>query len=110
MAKNVIVPIEMQSVNTATIGAGAFTEIGNPLEGALSFIRITNASNTPVIISYNGTTDHEYVEANGGRVETYFQINSTPANYVSKLDKRTIVWIRGTAGVGLVYVSGYYNE
>ena len=109
MAKDIIVPIEMQSVNTAGIGAGAFIEIGNPLEGALSFIRITNASNTDVIISYDGIHDHEYVE-DGGRIETYFQINATPENYVSKSKAGTVLWIRGTAGVGLVYVSGYYND
>jgi len=104
-----IVPIEMQTVNTATIGAGAFTAVGNPLEGSLAFIRITNASNTAVIISYDGATDHEYVEASGGRIETYFQINAIPANYVSKLRKGTVLYVRGTAGIGLVYISGYYN-
>ena len=109
MAKDIIVPIEMQTVNTAGIGAGAFITVGNPLEGALSFIRITNVSNTNVIISYDGIHDHEYV-VSGDRVETYFQINATPENYVSKLKAGTVLWIRGTAGIGLVYVSGYYNE
>ena len=110
MATDFIVPIEMQSVDTATIGAGAFIAIGNPLEGALSFIRITNTSNTAVIISYDGVKDHEYIAASGSKIETYFQINATPDNYVSKLKKGTILYICGTAGVGLVYVSGYYNE
>jgi len=109
MAKDIIVPIEMQSIDVSTIGAGAFSEVGNPLEGALSFIRITNDSNTDVIISYDGITDHEYVPG-GERISTYFQANATGANEVSKLSNRTIVFIRGTAGVGDVYVSGYYNE
>lgn len=108
MAKDIIVPIEMQSIDTAGIGAGAYSEVGNPLEGALCFIRITNASNTDVIISYDGITDHEYVPS-GERIHTYFQDNATPNNIVAKLPKETIIYIRGTAGVGLVYVSGYYN-
>ncbi len=109
MAKDIIVPIELQSVDTATIGAGAYSEVGNPLEGALCFIRITNDSNTDVFISYDGITDHEYIPA-GDRIETYFQLNAAPNNYVAKLKEGAIVNIRGTAGVGLVYVSGYYNE
>jgi len=109
MAKDFIVPIEMQSVNTAGIGAGAYIEVGNPLEGALSFIRITNASNTPVIISFDGVVDHMYVPA-AASINEYFQIGSTPGNFTAKLKKRTKIYIRGNAGVGLVYVSGYYNE
>ena len=108
MAKDFIVPIEMQSVDTAGIGAGAFIVIGNPLEGALCFIRITNDSNTDVIISYDGINDHEYIRSDD-RAEVYFQINSTPNNQVAKLKQGTILYIRGNAGAGLVYVSGYYN-
>jgi len=108
MAKDFLIPIEMQSVDTSTIGAGAFIDIGNPLEGALSFIRITNASNTAVIISYKDDVDHEYIPATD-RIETYFQDNSIPNNQVARLPKGTVLRIRGTAGIGLVYVSGYYN-
>jgi len=109
MAKDFIVPIEMQSIDASTIGAGAYLAVGDPLEGALSSIRITNASNTPVIISFDGITDHIYIRATDSYNE-YFQIGSTPNNNVAKLKRYTTVYIRGTAGVGLVYVSGYYNE
>ena len=108
MAKDIIVPIEIQSIDTAGIGAGAYSEIGNPLEGALAFIRITNTSNTDVYISYDGVNDHEFIPATN-RISSYFQVNSSPTNHVSKLRKETMLYIRGVAGVGLVYVSGYYN-
>jgi len=108
MAKDFIVSIELQSIDTSTIGAGVFSEIGNPLEGALAFIRITNDSDTDVIISYDGVTDHEYIPA-GDAIKTYFQDSAIPGNYIAKLRKGTIVHARGTAGTGLLYVSGYYN-
>jgi len=109
MAKDYIVPIELQNIDAAAIGAGAFSGIGNPLEGACSFIRITNDSNTDVIISYDGINDHEYIPATK-TMSTYFQINSVPASKKSLLRKGTIVYIRGTAGIGYIFLSGYYNE
>jgi len=109
MAKDFIVPIDLQYVNTAGIGLGGYIPVGDPIEGSLAFIRITNDSNTDVYISYDGQDDHEYVPA-GDKIEEYFQINSTPNNQVAKLKKGTVISIRGNAGVGYVYIAGYYNE
>ena len=109
MAKDIIVPIAMQSIDASTIGAGAYTEVGDPIEGALLFLRITNASNTAVIFSTDGITEHEYIPA-GKSISVYFQPNAIGNNEVAKLPKGTIFNVKGTAGVGLVYFSGYYNE
>ena len=109
MASNIITPIKIQSIDVATIGAGAWSPIGNPLEGALSFIRITNDSNTDVIISFNKVDDNLYIPATKPR-SIYFQANATPTNYTSKLRKHTIVYVRGTAGIGNVFLEGVYNE
>ena len=65
--------------------------------------------NTDVFISFDGVIDHMFISA-GNTITEYYQIASTPNNNVSKLKKNTTVYVRGVAGVGLVYVSGYYNE
>lgn len=110
MSKNYIVPIEMQSIDASTVAAGAFTAIkASGVEGACSFIRITNASNTDIIISFNGVDDHEYIPSNKS-ISTYFQVSKSPASFESKMSKKTVIYARGAAGVGYVYVSGYYNE
>lgn len=107
MAKDVIVPLKMQSIDVSGIAAGAFSAMGDPLEGALAFIRITNSSNVAVFISYNGLVDHEYIPA-GGKMEHYFMVDLIPN--VALLRKGKVIYVRGNAGVGSVYLSGYYNE
>ena len=112
MASNFIKSIEIQSIDVSTILAETWSEIGNPLEGALSYIKITNDSNTDIIISFDNSAakeDNLYILADTSR-EIYFQSNSVPTNYTSKLRKHSVAYIRGTAGVGNVYLEGFYNE
>ena len=110
MVSNFIIPMEMQSLDTSTIGAAAYYPFNTAgIEGALSFIRITNDSDTDVIISYDGVNPHEYLES-GKSLVNYFQANNRPTNYVSKLKKNTIVYAQGIAGTGYLFVSGYYSE
>ena len=110
MASNVITPIEMQTLDSSGIAIDTWTAFNVAgIEGALSHIRITNDSSTDIVISYDGVHDHEFIAAGISR-QVYFQANSTPSNYVSKLKKHTIVYAQGTAGQGNVYLSGYFNE
>jgi hypothetical protein len=110
MSNDFILPMKMRSVDTAGIALGSYTEIGNPFLKALSFLRITNASDTNVIISYDGINDHEFVYKSGGSIEINFQKCASVSNSFGKLRKGTILYIRGAVGTGLVYVSGYYNN
>jgi len=108
MRSNRITPMELQFVDVSTIIAGAYASL-SAIEGALSFVRVTNDSNTNVFISFDGIEDHIYVKA-GDSVPYPYQNSSAPMNNVSKLPKNTIPRVRGTAGVGYVYISGWYNE
>lgn len=109
MAKNFIRPITLRSVDSSTLAAGSFSAIGDTIEYPLSYIRITNDSTQDVIISFDGSEDHIYL-VSGTNDSIYYQINSTPNNNVSKLKANTTIYARGTAGVGLILVEGYYNE
>ena len=110
MASDRIVPIEMQTLDSSTLAIDAWEPFNVAgMEGALTFIRITNTSNTVIFISYDGDNDHEYIAA-GDKISVYFQMNSSPTNYTSKLSKHTVVYARGAAGQGNIYLSGYYNE
>lgn len=97
----------MTSLDSSTIGA-AYLPINTGLPQALSVLRIINASNTPITISYNGVQDHDYVAAN-----TPFQLpnqsNSMPNNNMGLIPKGTIIYAKGTAGVGFIYLAGYYQ-
>jgi hypothetical protein len=42
--------------------------------------------------------------------QIYTQTNSLPNAKVALFSKNLGVWIRGTAGVGTIYVAGYYVD
>jgi len=110
MAKDYVKAITMQNVDSTGIAIDTWTAFDTGgIEEACFFIRITNDSDTNVFISYDGINDHEYVQ-DGNRIDINIQTNSSPGNYVAKLRKGTVVYVRGTAGQsGLIYLSGYYN-
>lgn len=72
-------------------------------------IRIINASTEDVTISYDGVTNNEYVQS-GDIAQLNFQTNSQPNNQVSKLSSGTQIWVKGTAGTGDIYLSGYTQK
>lgn len=110
MVSNVITPIEMQSIDSATLILGTYAPVNVAgIEGALSYIDISNMSDADIYVSIDGVSDHLYVSADKHR-PIYFQLGATPTNKVSKLKKHTIIYVRGVAGVGNIYVSGFYNE
>ena len=111
--KNYVQSIVLRSVDSATLAADTWDVIteagaGVKLEASCFLIRITNDSNKDVIISFDGSNEHEIVLA-ASSLELNFQTNSSPAAQVSKLRKGSSVYARGTAGTGLIYLSGYYN-
>ncbi len=107
MAQNSVKPFLLSSILSS-----AMTSIYAPLNGtgfsqAPFFIRIINNSTMAVTISYNGVTDHEFIPANT-IFELPSQTNAQPNAQVALFPKNTIVYVKGTAGTGNIYLSGYY--
>jgi hypothetical protein len=107
MAQNSVKPLLLSSMLSSAV-----TNAYAPLNG-IGFahppflIRIINASNMAITISYNGIDDHEFIFAND-LFQFPTQSGSEPAAFTSLLPKNTIVYIKGTAGTGSIYLSGYY--
>lgn len=110
--KNNVLPIPATSVDSATFGAAYVllsATAGIPFP--LFLVRIFNNSNVNVLISYDGTNTHDFVTA-GGVLELNFQTNSQPNTMIAKLAAGTKIYAKATtggAGVGLVYLAGYYQ-
>jgi hypothetical protein len=96
-----------QSFNSAALVAGwnlvAYSDHPDFL------LRIINGSNTLVEVSYDGVTLNDAIPANTA-FQIYTQTNSLPNAKVALFSKNLGVWIRGTAGVGTIYVAGYYVD
>ena len=99
--------IPLTTLSSASI-SGTYMAI-NPsgLSNACFFVRITNGGTTPITVSYNGTTDNEYILA-GSAFELPSQSNSQPDTYKALSPQGRIYWIKGTAGTGTIALSGYY--
>ncbi len=106
--KNYVLPIPLSSINSAT-----FTGNYQLLSGAAGIthatimLHIANNSNVSITISYDGTNDHDFLLAATDR-ELNFQTNSAPQNYSAMLAQGTKIYVKGAAGAGSVYLSGFY--
>ena len=110
MAKvNSVKAIPMASFDTADLTTAYQVIDAAGLDAACFLLRINNASGSPILVSYDGTTDHDYVK-NGEKLQVPFQINSNTASSVANMANRTKVYVKGAgAGQGLIYLSGYYQ-
>lgn len=108
MAHNYVKAIAMTSINATTFTGAYLVLNATGLEEACFMIRITNATDRAILISYDGVIDHDYL-AIAGVLQLPFQSNSSPSGYVANLKAGTKIYIKAAAGTGLVYLSGYYN-
>ncbi len=106
--KNQVKALPLSFVDTATISAMTFTPIGT-LSHPVFLIRFFNPSNTNVFLSYDGINPADFVQSGGGILELNFQTNAQPNNFLANLAKGTTVYATGTAGVGFIYMSAYYQ-
>jgi len=107
MAQNSVKALILSSTLSAGV-TGAYAPLnGTGFSQAPFFIRINNASNKAITISYNGVDDHEFLFPDSF-LEIATQTNSQPGSHVALFPKHTIVYIKGAAGVGTIYLSGYY--
>jgi len=109
MPINRVQAVPLSSINAAGINAVTFTPINaNGLPNPCFVLRVINASNTPVSISYDGINSHDYVAANSD-IQIPAQSNSTHVSNAN-FGKRQIVSVAGTPGVGFIYLAGYYLQ
>lgn len=109
MAKNLVKAIELIVYDSAGLTT-SFQPL-NPagLDASCFYIRINNGSNRDITISYDGVTDHDFVD-DTTEIELNFQQNASPNGYVALLAKGTIIYARAaSAGTGNIYISGYYT-
>lgn len=107
---NKATPIALSSIDSATFtGAYQLLSATAGLPQACTQLHIVNNSNVSVTISYDGVNDHDFLLAASDR-QLYFEANALPNALVACLAKGTKVYVKGAAGVGLVYLSGWYQS
>ena len=96
----------LRSVDSSTL-SGAYVAIGGPLLHPGSIVKLVNNSSVLVTISIDGTTDVDVAPANS------FWLYDETTNRASAVDavfapQGRQYFIKGSAGVGLVYLSVQY--
>lgn len=100
---NSFLPVVMTSINAGTLDAGTYKAINSSgLEKACRLIRILNRSKLDVLVSFDGTTDHDYL-IHGTELEIYppYVIDFTGFRKSSK------VYVKSAASVGAIYLMAY---
>jgi len=106
--KNYMKAVPLTSVNSATF-TGAFVALNGGLQAPCVILRIINSSNREIDISYDGgATAHDHLFP-GERLQLDFQANAVPNTSSAAMAKGTVIYVRGAAGAGLVYLAGYYQ-
>ncbi len=109
--KNSIQVVPVATFNSAALQALVYLPVNiGGLPHPCFRIRISNFATTGIIYSFDGVTDNDYmnpdqtIDIPGGFGA------SQPNNTCALWAKGTTLWVRGTAGVGLIAVSGYYQS
>ena len=98
----------LTSIDAATF-TGAYQAVNpNGLTAPCFMLVMTNRSSSNVIVSYDGSTDNEFLGAEMTLILP-FQTNSQPNNFNALMPEGTVIYVKGAAGVGNIYVSGYYQ-
>lgn len=105
--KNNVKAIPVQAFNAASLLVN-FQPITAGIPESVFLIRIVNLSNVFVDISYDGITNHDIVPANS-TLQLDFKTSSLPSNPSAHLAKGSRIFVAGTAGVGFIYMSAYFQ-
>ena len=108
--KNIVKPLVLTSIDSATL-TGVYVPINpNGTEAPSFYIRINNDSTEPILISYDGVNDHDFI-ASGDKLDLQLQTNSGPVNQSAYLAKGSRIYVKeyDDVGTGDIFLSGYYQ-
>jgi len=107
---NRIFPVDLTSFNAASL-TGTYQAINSSgLDFSCFMLQFTNSSTADVTISFDGTNDHEFIPGTAADIPRSVKQIYAPASNTSQaivFPKNTIIYVKGSAGVGTLYLSAY---
>lgn len=100
--------IPLVSFDTAGLTTSYQAANASGLPNACFSINITNASGNVILISYDGTTDHEAIGANDNKELLKGTGDHAQFNWCFFPKGRVFYVKSATSSAGAVYISGYY--
>lgn len=106
---NYVKAAAITSISSASITSSLQAINTSGFPGPAIMIRLINASNKDVAVSFDGSHAHDYLQA-GAVLQLIPQTNSIPNNWVALFKKGTNVYVSGDAGTGYLYLAVYYVD
>jgi hypothetical protein len=108
MSKNSIKAVPMTTFASTSVSGTYAPIITGGLAQACYLLRIINDTTQDVTISFDGVTDADYILlGTGNNIPAIY--GAQPNSYVALFPKGMQIYVKGTAGTGNIYVSGYYQ-
>lgn len=95
---------ELRILDSATL-SGSYVALGDPLEFPSYKLKLTNLSNRELLVSFDGTTNHDVVGPGG-----YWLYDFKYSQNQEVLPARSQVYVSGSAGTGNIYLTQIYIE
>lgn len=107
MASDTVKSVPLSIFSSASLSGTYQAMNSGGLPNACFLVKISNGGGTDIFISYDGTNDAEMVRANSDFVLPS-QSNSQPNAQKALSPKGRVFYVKGTAGMGNISLSGYY--
>lgn len=102
--------ITMATYDTSGLGASYAALNGTGFSDDIKILKIISESDAGVEISYDGSTDHDYVKAGSSFIldlQANHACNSSYGSGTKGGRKGQIIYGKGSAGTGNLYIIGY---
>ena len=108
--KIILQAIPLTTYDTSGLSGTYAAMNGSGTEECLKILKMYNASDEDVTISYDGSVDHDYLQAGGTLILDIQTNNDVTSNGGGRwcIGKSQILYGKGSAGTGNLYIVGYY--
>lgn len=106
--KSSVLAVPLASIASSALSSSYQAINTGGLPNPCFLLELISTSSTGVTVSYDGTNDHTYLPA-GLTKQLNAQANSQPNNWIANFSKGTVVYVKGTAGTGNIYVAALYQ-
>jgi hypothetical protein len=104
------VAVRFDSLRSLAFGSisGTYAVLGTPTSHLMRILKIVNNTNADLTISFDGTTDNDFVPANSFCLYD-FNANADENNEFY-LSLNTQIYVKGSPGSGSVYAVALYGK
>lgn len=98
----------LRSLSSASV-TGSYQAVGTSFAHPIRLVKMVNNSTQDVTVSFDGTTDNDFIPANSFALyDMTTNRSNAGGNFAFQIG--TQVYIKGTAGTGTFYITAVYGR